>query len=180
MRELVFESERVPSPTGLLLVVTDTAGRLRALDWADRQARMRRLLDLQYGCNARLAKTARPTAARMALERYFMGATHAIDDVPVALGGTAFQRCVWTALRRIRSGRTVSYGELARRLGCPRAARAVGAANGANPICIVVPCHRVIGANGALNGYGGGIERKQWLLEHEGLSLSADRTRISA
>jgi methylated-DNA-[protein]-cysteine S-methyltransferase len=115
---------------------------------------------------------------RVALEHYFTGAVHAIESVPVALGGTSFQRRVWIALQRIPSGRTVSYGQLAKWLGCPRAARALGAANGANPACIVVPCHRVIGANGALAGYGGGIERKQWLLEHEGLTLSADWRRI--
>lgn len=177
-RELIFGSERVPSPTGPLIVITDGDGCLRALDWVDHEVRMRRLLETQYHCPIRLAKAAQRSAVGMALERYFAGALDAIVDVPVALGGTAFQRHVWTALRRIGSGRTMSYGELAKSLGCPDAARAVGAANGANPVCIVVPCHRVIGANGALTGYGGGIERKQWLLEHEGLTLTVDRRRI--
>src|SRR5262249_23027417 len=87
----------------------------------------------------------------------------------VATRGTIFQREVWAALRRIPVGATLSYGALARELGRPRAIRAVGLANGANPIGIVVPCHRVIGSNASLTGYGGGIERKRWLLEHEGV-----------
>jgi methylated-DNA-[protein]-cysteine S-methyltransferase len=85
----------------------------------------------------------------------------------VDLGGTAFQQRVWAALREIPAGRTVSYGEIAAAVGSPTAVRAVGAANGRNPVPIVVPCHRVIRADGNLCGYGGGIERKRWLLEHE-------------
>jgi methylated-DNA-[protein]-cysteine S-methyltransferase len=85
----------------------------------------------------------------------------------VTTGGTAFQREVWRALRKIRCGATVSYAKLADQIGRPTAVRAVGLANGSNPIGIVVPCHRVIGANGSLTGYGGGMERKRWLLEHE-------------
>jgi len=93
--------------------------------------------------------------------------------VPVRAGGTPFQRVVWAALREIPPGRTTSYGQLAARLGRPGASRAVGLANGANPVAIAVPCHRVIGADGTLTGYGGGIERKRWLLEHERASLAA-------
>jgi len=100
------------------------------------------------------------------LERYFAGRPVEFD-VPVHLGGTDFQRRVWTALRRIPHGETISYGELARRLGTPGASRAVGLANGRNPIAIVIPCHRVIGADGRLTGYGGGLRRKAWLLRHE-------------
>jgi methylated-DNA-[protein]-cysteine S-methyltransferase len=98
---------------------------------------------------------------------YFSGELTAIDTLPVATGGTEFQRLVWSELRRIPCGASISYSELARRIGRPAAVRAVGLANGANPIGIVVPCHRVIGANGTLTGYGGGIERKRWLLAHE-------------
>ncbi len=102
------------------------------------------------------------------LDRYFAGETAALDDVEVTLSGTAFQQSVWTALRRIRAGETWSYGRLARALGLPTgAARAVGAANGANPVAIVVPCHRVIGETGALTGYAGGLARKRALLVHE-------------
>ena len=89
-------------------------------------------------------------------------------DVPLKLGGTEFQRKVWSHLRDIPYGETISYGELARRVGSPNASRAVGLANGRNPISIIVPCHRVIGSNGQLTGYGGGLDRKTWLLEHEG------------
>ncbi|TNF36939.1 MAG: methylated-DNA--[protein]-cysteine S-methyltransferase [Deltaproteobacteria bacterium] len=105
--------------------------------------------------------------ARRELEEYFAGQRRTFD-VPTRLDGTPFQRAVWAALRDIPWGQTVSYGELARRLGRPTASRAVGAANGANPVPIIVPCHRVIGANGALTGYGGGEDRKRWLLAHEG------------
>ena len=102
------------------------------------------------------------------LQRYFAGDLSALDTVPVELNGTPFQKKVWQALRRIPCGATISYGELARRIGVAAAVRAVGAANGANPVAVIVPCHRVIGSNGSLTGYGGGLERKQWLLAHEG------------
>lgn len=101
------------------------------------------------------------------LEAYFAGELTDFD-LPLQLRGTPFQRRVWDALQEIPFGETISYGELARRVGNPKASRAVGLANGRNPIAIVVPCHRVIGADGSLTGYGGGIERKVWLLEHEG------------
>lgn len=100
------------------------------------------------------------------LEEYFAGARTSFD-VPLELTGTEFQRRVWSALRDIPYGETISYGELARRVGNPAAVRAVGLANGRNPIAIIVPCHRVIGADGSLTGYGGGLERKAWLLDHE-------------
>jgi methylated-DNA-[protein]-cysteine S-methyltransferase len=108
-----------------------------------------------------------PAGAVTALRSYFDGNIGAIDRVQVELNGTVFQRAVWEALRRVPAGSTCSYGELARRIGAPSAVRAVGAANGANPVAIIVPCHRVIGANGTLTGYGGGLDRKRWLLEHE-------------
>jgi methylated-DNA-[protein]-cysteine S-methyltransferase len=101
------------------------------------------------------------------MRAYFAGNLTAIDDLPVATGGTDFQRQVWRALRQIPCGETISYGELARRIDRPAAVRAVGLANGSNPISVVVPCHRVIGSDGSLTGYGGGIERKRWLLTHE-------------
>jgi methylated-DNA-[protein]-cysteine S-methyltransferase len=104
---------------------------------------------------------------RATLTRYFGGELGAIDDVPVELNGTDFQKRVWHALRRIPAGSTLSYAGLARRIGEPAAVRAVGAANGANPVALVVPCHRVIGSDGTLTGYGGGLERKRWLLVHE-------------
>ena len=103
---------------------------------------------------------------RAQLQAYFAGALREFE-LPLAAAGTPFQQRVWRALCEIPYGETISYGELARRIGQPKAARAVGLANGRNPISIVVPCHRVIGANGSLTGYGGGLERKRWLLAHE-------------
>lgn len=104
--------------------------------------------------------------ARRQLDEYFAGERLAFD-LPLAPSGTPFQLRVWAALREIPYGATTSYGEIARHLGDPRATRAVGAANGRNPISIIVPCHRVIGASGSLTGFGGGLDRKRWLLEHE-------------
>lgn len=103
---------------------------------------------------------------RNQLRSYFAGELQ-VFDMPLALEGTPFQRAVWAALRKIPYGKTISYAELARRVGKPGAARAVGSANGRNPVGIIVPCHRVIAADGTLGGYGGGLERKRWLLDHE-------------
>jgi methylated-DNA-[protein]-cysteine S-methyltransferase len=108
-----------------------------------------------------------PAAVRQ-LGEYFDGRRRDFE-LPLVLQGTSFQRRVWQTLTEIPYGETWSYGQLAQRIGNPRASRAVGLANGRNPICILVPCHRVIGADGTLTGYGGGLERKQWLLAHEGL-----------
>ncbi len=105
------------------------------------------------------------------LNEYFARARTTLD-LPLDPAGSTFERRVWDALRAIPYGSTVSYGELARRLGDPRATRAVGAANGKNPIPIIVPCHRVVGARGELTGFGGGLDRKRWLLEHEGAALA--------
>lgn len=161
-----FRLERLPSPVGGLLVVSDCHGVLRALDFADYEARMHRLLHLHYGSYS-LSDGSTPAAITQALAVYFDGDLAAIEDVPVKTGGTVFQRSVWEALRAIPPGSTMSYGQLAAEIGRPTASRAVGLANGANPIVIVVPCHRVIGSNGTLTGYGGGITRKLWLLQHE-------------
>ena len=107
-------------------------------------------------------------AAIEQLQEYFAG-TRRRFDLPLQLQGTEFQQRVWRELTEIPYGETWSYGQLAKRIGMPGASRAVGLANGRNPLSILVPCHRVIGANGSLTGYGGGLERKQWLLAHEGL-----------
>jgi len=159
---------RIDTPIGKMLVVTDCDGNLRAVDWTDHEARMRRLLSLHYGKNGfRLEPTRAGNGSTDAITRYFAGELDAIDALPVQTAGTPFQRKVWRALREIRCGTTVSYARLAERIGRPTAVRAVGLANGANPVGVVVPCHRVIGSDGSLAGYGGGIERKRWLLEHE-------------
>jgi methylated-DNA-[protein]-cysteine S-methyltransferase len=163
-----FFVEHVETPTGRMRIVRDDAHNLRALDWDDREERMHDLLRRYYGANAvHLRQVSRPSAAARALRAYFDGDLDAIAALPTATNGTAFQRGVWSALRKIPAGRTVSYGMLATLIGKPEAVRAVGAANGANPIAIVVPCHRVIGANASLTGYGGGLHRKKWLLAHE-------------
>ena len=159
--------ERHPSPVGTLLLVTSPDGVLRALDYEAYEARMKRLLGLHYGAY-QLEEIAPSPALARALEAYFGGDLHALDALPIATNGTPFQQSVWRALREIPARSTLNYGQLAARLGRPSAARAVGLANGANPIAIVVPCHRVIGANGALTGYAGGLETKRWLLAHEG------------
>jgi O-6-methylguanine DNA methyltransferase len=158
---------RYLAPFADLLLVTDGDGMLRALDFSDYAERMQRLLARHYGVFT-LVDGAAPAAITAALDAYFAGDLTALDSVPVATAGSDFQKSVWAALRRIPAGTTSGYGALAARLGKPGAARAVGLANGLNPIGIVVPCHRVIGASGALTGYAGGVERKRWLLEHEG------------
>ena len=169
--------ERMASPVGTIQFVYDDTA-LRALDFLDYDARLHRLLRTHYGTYT-LAATERRSPYHDAIEAYFAGDLGAIDTVRVETGGTSFQREVWRALRGIRAGETMSYGALAHQIGRPAAVRAVGLANGANPVGIVVPCHRVIGANGSLTGYGGGLPRKQWLLEHERRgaepSLFADR-----
>jgi len=175
MTSLVFKLERMPTQCGDLLLATDADGALRALDWVDHESRMRQLLRQQYSRDeVQLTAAARAVSdASRVLGSYFAGALRAIEALVVRTGGTPFQREVWAALRTIPAGQTVSYGALAKRLNRPSAMRAVGMANGANPISIVVPCHRVIGADGSLTGYGGGLPRKRWLLEHEGVRLAA-------
>jgi len=157
--------DRFASPLGTILLVFEES-RLRALDFEDYAPRMQRLLRLHYGAVALETATA-PAAIRHPLAAYFAGDLAALDAIAVETAGTAFQRAVWTALRAIPPGATTSYGRLAAVIGRPSACRAVGMANGANPVGIVVPCHRVIGADASPTGYGGGIVRKVWLLEHE-------------
>ncbi|MFT3687086.1 MAG: methylated-DNA--[protein]-cysteine S-methyltransferase [Phycisphaerales bacterium] len=143
-----------------------TATARAALDFAKDEARMRRLLRIHYG-EFELIDGSVPRVIAKALDAYFKGDIEAIDSLSTATNGTAFQRDVWKALRAIPAGSTASYGRLAAMLGRATASRAVGAANGRNPIAIVVPCHRVIGADGSLTGYAGGVEQKRWLLAHE-------------
>ena len=160
--------DRIETPIGELLLVADDAGKLRAIDWSDYELRMLRLLRLHYGkAGFNLEPAYNPHGLTDAINRYFAGDVEALNDVPVQTAGTPFQRSVWNELRKIPSGTAISYGKLAEQIARPKAVRAVGLANGANPIGIVVPCHRVIGSNGSLTGYGGGLERKRWLMEHE-------------
>ena len=165
-----FFIDRLATPIGELIVIGDSDGVLRTIDWTDHEARMKLLLDRYYG-RGRYTLTPKrdPGGLTSAMRRYFKGEIGVLKDLAVATSGTAFQTSVWKALRRIKDGTTISYAELAHRIGKPKAVRAAGLANGQNPISIVVPCHRVIGSNGSLTGYGGGLHRKQWLLAHEGV-----------
>jgi methylated-DNA-[protein]-cysteine S-methyltransferase len=131
---------------------------------------MRQLLRLHHGAVV-LNEARAPNEMRAALSGYFKGDLDRLSAIQWRVAGTPFQRKVWTALATISVGTTMSYGALAARLGAPRAMRAVGHANGSNPISVVVPCHRLIGAGGSLVKYGGGLERKRWLLKHEGVKI---------
>ncbi len=168
--------DRIPTPAGEALVIWDGELRLRAFDWAGYEPRMRRLLERYYG-PTQPKSAAAPKLLKDALSAYFDGDLESLNTIDCTTGGTPFQRMVWAALRDIPAGTTLSYGALALRIGNPASVRAVGLANGANPIGLVVPCHRVIGADGSLTGYGGGIERKRWLLQHEGVTLSSGSHR---
>lgn len=161
-----FTLDRIDSPVGQILLVTDAAGAVRALDFHDYEPRLHRLLCRHYGA-ATLTPGQSPAHVRAAVSAYFAGDPTALNAITVRTGGTDFQRAVWAALRAIPPGQTRTYGQLAAAIGRPSAVRAVGLANGSNPIAVIVPCHRVIGANGTLTGYAGGLERKQWLLAHE-------------
>jgi methylated-DNA-[protein]-cysteine S-methyltransferase len=172
--------DRTPTPLGDMFIVTDCDENLRAAYWTD-ETRMTGLLRAHFrqtGFTVEPRKNLSIHAA--AINRYFAGELSAINDLVVKTAGTPFQREVWQALREIPCGDTVSYSKLAQRVGRPAAVRAVGLANGSNPICIVVPCHRVIGADGSLTGYGGGLERKRWLLRHESARVPADRPPLFA
>lgn len=164
--------DRVATPTGEVLLVVDIDGAVRALDFAGYEDRMMRLLRRHWG-EATLVEGRAPPAIRSAVEAYFSGDLTALDGLKVKTNGTDFQRSVWAALRSIPAGETRTYGQLAAAIGSPKAVRAAGLANGRNPIALIVPCHRVIGANGTLTGYAGGLERKQWLLAHERANTGA-------
>lgn len=174
-----FVCDRIPTPVGDVLIAADDEARLRVLDFGDHEPRMLRLLARQYPTGAaRLVEGRAPASIRAPIEAYFAGDLTALDAIPVKAGGTDFQREVWAALRTIPVGSTLSYAALARQIGRPAAVRAVGLANGANPIGVVVPCHRVIGSDASMTGYGGGVERKRWLLAHEGVEIVGDRAML--
>jgi methylated-DNA-[protein]-cysteine S-methyltransferase len=160
--------DRLDSPLGDVILVADRQGRLRGLGWTDREDRLLRDLRRCHGSDPVFEDARNPGGLTKAIAAYFAGDLSAIEGLEAEPGGTPFQRLVWTALRKIPAGTTATYAELAHRIGRPAAVRAVGAANGANPISLVIPCHRLVGADGALTGYGGGLERKRWLLAHEG------------
>lgn len=162
-----LELDRIDSPIGELVLVVD-GDRLCALDYADCEARMLRLLRRRYG-PVELVPAHDPQGFRAALRAYFAGEFQALDAIPITTAGTPFQERVWALLRSIPVGEARAYGAVAAELGNVSASRAVGLANALNPIALVVPCHRLIGARGALTGYAGGLWRKRWLLAHEKL-----------
>lgn len=162
--------DRFESPIGDILLVSD-GQRLQAIDYGDYEHRMLGLLQAQHK-NLTLQPADNPGGFSDRLRAYFSGELGAIEGLPVAPAGSEFQQQVWRSLLTIPCGEMRSYGDLARALGKPGAARAVGLANSKNPISIVVPCHRVVGAKGQLTGYAGGLDRKRWLLDHEGATLA--------
>jgi len=168
----LLQVDYVASPLGQLVLVVDQ-GRLCALDYADCEERMMRLLERRYGpVDLSPAHDQQGFSGRV--RAYFDGDYGALEDIAVAASGTTFQEQVWAELRLIPPGSVRSYGEVAARMRRSCAYRAVGAANALNPVTIVLPCHRLVGANASLRGYSGGLERKQWLLEHEGANIGGN------
>lgn len=163
---MLLHYDEFNSPIGRILFASD-GDAVCMLDFAGFEPRLESLLARRYG-SVEFRRGSDPMRLKPLLKQYFAGDLHVFDSTPVRTGGTAFQEQVWKMLRTIPPGQTWSYGQLAMRLHRPKAARAVGHANSLNPVAIIVPCHRVIGSSSALTGYAGGLERKQWLLRHEG------------
>jgi methylated-DNA-[protein]-cysteine S-methyltransferase len=173
-----FFSDVVGTPVGALAIVADEKGAMRMLSFDGESERWRKDFARRFP-GAKLVAKRDPFGHASALRAYFAGDMDALDKIPVVFGGTPFQNKVWKQLRRIPVGKTLSYGALAKKIGEPKAMRAVGLANGSNPIAVIVPCHRVIGSDGSLTGFGGGLPRKKWLLEHEA-KHSAAKFRLEA
>ena len=167
MTELEFD--QVDSAIGSLTLVS-RRGALCALDFADRDERMRSRLEARFG-SLRLCEADDAGGHSSRLRSYLAGELDALSGICVETGGTDFQQQVWSALRQVGCGETRSYAEIANAIGRPGAARAVGSANARNPIAVVIPCHRIVASDRGLGGYAGGIDRKRWLLEHEGAAL---------
>ncbi len=157
--------DRFETPIGAVVLAASN-DHLVMVDFEDNETRYRTILDKRFKTYT-LDATPNPNGFTEALEAYFAGELSIIHNLPVDTGGTVFQTRVWQTLKLIPAGDTWSYLQLAQALGQPSAVRAVGMTNGLNPISLVLPCHRVIGANGNLTGYAGGLKRKQWLLEFE-------------
>lgn len=160
-----FLVDEIETAIGTVVVVAK-CDVLVALDFADCWDRLNGLLAARFG-RVKLDRATDPGGFSSRVESYFGGAIGALQDAPVEMGGTPFQRTVWAALRKVLPGTTASYGELAASIGRGGAARAVGSANARNPVALAIPCHRIVGSNGSLTGYAGGIDRKRWLLQHE-------------
>jgi methylated-DNA-[protein]-cysteine S-methyltransferase len=168
---------QMSSPAGEIVAVARGA-KLACLVFSNHWSNEKAVLERRFGALAFEAKF--PRHLESSLAAYFEGDLAAIDDLEVDVGGTPFQLRVWKALRTIPAGETISYRELARRAGAPEAMRAAGNANGRNPVSIVIPCHRVIHADGTIGGYGGGLPRKRWLLDHEKKHARVAPRRASA
>ena len=156
---MTYFCDRTSTPVGEMNLVCDGEGCLHLYGWYEHSKLPSRFSDATPRRD--------PFGLSTAMGDYFRGDVTVIDKLPVVFSGTPFQVKVWNALRTIPAGQTTSYGALAKEIGEPKAVRAVGLANGANPVAVIVPCHRVIGSDGSLTGYGGGLERKKWLLAHE-------------
>ena len=167
---MIFDYDEFESPIGRILFASG-AGGICALDFAEYEKRMDALLTRRFGSYS-FKRSSDPLNLKARLRSYFDGDLQAFETESVNSKGSAFQEQVWKALRTIPAGATWTYGQLAAKLSRPSAARAVGHANSLNPVGIIVPCHLVIGASSALTGYAGGLERKQWLLRHEGALLA--------
>lgn len=165
---MTWHYEIMGSPIGDIHLIAEGEA-LCALEFEGYEKRMRQFLKRRFG-RVEIEAGPVPAATRDSVEAYFAGDFSALDRIPTKTGGTEFQERVWQALRAIPCGETTTYGAIAKRIGAPGASRAVGLANGSNSIALVIPCHRVIGADGSLTGFGGGLERKQWLLAHEGVA----------
>lgn len=159
----------IESPIGALTIAARGA-KVCMLHFGGDQAGARAALQRWY-FDEPIELHADPAGCVTAMRAYFAGSVTALDGVEVEMNGTDFQKRVWAELRRVKPGTTTSYAAIATSIGRAAAVRAVGAANGANPVAVIVPCHRIIGTNGSLTGYGGGLERKRWLLAHEGVLL---------
>jgi methylated-DNA-[protein]-cysteine S-methyltransferase len=164
-----FLIDRISTPIGdMVLVARDEV--ILLLEFEDATDRVAREMKSRFG-DINLQPTDNPFGLSQIIKSYFAGGIDAIDLLRADGGGTDFEKRVWAELRKIPCGMTKSYGDIARKLGDINLSRAVGTANGRNPIAVVVPCHRVIGADGSMTGYGGGLHRKEWLLRHEGALL---------
>lgn len=172
----IIRTGRMNSPVGKLTLYEHKA-KIVAVDFENRTWKTMRWLERRFG-DVKVKPSKDPVAGVTHLKAYFKGDLGALKRIPVDTGGTSFQRAVWRELKRIPVGRTASYGDLARRIGRPKAVRAVGLANGSNPVAIIVPCHRCVGSDGKLTGYGGGLDRKSWLLIHEGAPLARSGKRM--
>ena len=173
---ITLHYESIPSPIGDVRMMVNGEA-LCVLDFGDYEEQMRKLLGRRFD-DMDIVERPVPKGLRRRIEAYFEGDITGVDDILTDTRGTAFQEQVWKALRDIPAGETTSYGAMAKNLGGLGASRAVGLANGSNPVSIVIPCHRVIGSDGSLTGYGGGLHRKEWLLKHEG-AMPATQEELS-